>query len=161
MCRILRHDYLYSPGETLVPGKPPFAGGGGKQLVRMDLDAGVTYYCTVNLVDDWYNIQTDTAMPEVKVKTVNDSYDTEYTYSLIASTRMYPLNFTTAGNQNISMEITNGLGYDATASSTVIVKPGAVTQLRLIMPGETATTNPAETDGRNRCQQPERECVSG
>ncbi|MDO8733924.1 MAG: hypothetical protein Q7K21_02040, partial [Elusimicrobiota bacterium] len=145
---------LLVPGETLVPGKPGSGGNGqapfdgGKQMVRMDLDAGVTYYCTVYLVDNWYNMQTATAMPQVWLKTVNDSFDTENTYSLIASTRMYPLNFTSAGNQSISMQIMNGLGYDATASSTVIVIPGVVDRLRVILPGETATTDQAETDGK-------------
>ncbi|MHB9154077.1 MAG: RHS repeat domain-containing protein, partial [Endomicrobiales bacterium] len=127
------------PGETALPGKPPYASaGGGKAGTPSARTAGTPFAATVRAVDPYWNLVTgDVSFIHVVTE---DSYDTDPAdAALVGGTANFTLTMVTASTWTVTATDTDGSPALAVCvSSPVYVQPAAPVKLQVLLPGETA-----------------------
>ena len=128
------------PGETALPGQTATKGKfGTPQTAR----AGISYSVTVNLTDDYYNIQKNATLPSATLVT-SDPNDVEtaftggnpQTLSPLTASATYGVFFFTAGTWTITAnDIANA--YASDTSTGIVVNPGIPQKLVWTLPGQT------------------------
>ncbi|OVE75447.1 hypothetical protein BVX98_07640, partial [bacterium F11] len=140
----------YLPGETTVPGQPPYDGTGGRTGYpdydsnsgngQTPFPAGVLFPVTVQATDNYYN----PVQPNAKVQlTTEDPYDTHPgPQSLSAGTTIFNIfmhteNTTPGWTIQVGSTSDSATTLSANVTPAVPVSAGAKAKLQVLLPGET------------------------
>ncbi len=136
--------HLIVPGQSFVPGKPPYDGTGGKSGTPQNQVAGTPFYITVMGTDQYYNLRND--MSGLVSISDTDLYGPAVTNKPLAGgeTTFY-MQLVTYSSQTI---IASYSGVAPSTSSIVYVQPGAPNQLLILAPGEVAQPGNHTSRGR-------------
>ncbi|MEK7384344.1 MAG: hypothetical protein AAB262_13800, partial [Elusimicrobiota bacterium] len=129
------------PPESADPGKPPYndlgALGGGRTAAPYAPPAGTAFQARVYAVDNYWN-KINAGANDV-AGTTQDPNDNEsglVSRTLTAGTTNLDVRLVSAGSWNISVSTTSGGLLSKGLSSTATVTAGAVTQIVVLLPGE-------------------------
>ncbi|MFC1522752.1 hypothetical protein ACFL6Y_10110, partial [Elusimicrobiota bacterium] len=145
------------PGETAMPGKPPYNSNpttGGKDSDPDDFTAGATYYITVNIVDRYFNLVTENlgvGMPNATVSTEDDNDQEPGPLLLVDGTTQFPVRMITANYSGLTPQIyvsTGGTQRDETPDLTVVPASSKKLLILISPPGE-ESHDPGTNDGKD------------
>ncbi|MFA5857904.1 MAG: hypothetical protein WC955_02445 [Elusimicrobiota bacterium] len=126
--------FVMLPGETWIPGKPPYDGTGGKSGTPNIQTAGSMCSITVYATDNYYNLNT--GADKIVSVTTTDKYDDPVTAQagLSFGVANFNLVMVTADTQTITAQ-TSAAGV-STGTANVYIQPSTKSRLLVLAPGE-------------------------
>ena len=123
---------LLAPGETAAPGSST-----GKTGSPTAQTAGTSFNVTVNAVDANWNL-VSSAGDTVGLTSSDSNASLPSNAALVGGSKSFAVTFKTTGSQTLTATDLDDGSKPANSSPAITVNAGALAQLQLLVPGETA-----------------------